>query len=268
MSERDAEPSDGDAEPSDEDARVSESAAGVGESAAGQSDRGAGLNDAEAAHGGMSGDAGSRIDAERQDGVPPRYGTAGHGSPRTPESPRTFTLQEFIGGAARAWLWFQLFGATTSLLIGLVVCAIDPTEFALLPMFLFVGALSGIPTSVGAAIVFSPFAYGLGRRLQHIGRDRVHVVAFTVFGLGAGVLTALLFGLGWGLVTGVAPWYFGLSVFTCAYAPASAVAVPLGWWGASRRALREDEERSAWAAVSFVSTTPDGVKPEDDDGSE
>ncbi|NNC13508.1 hypothetical protein HII28_16700 [Planctomonas sp. JC2975] len=218
-----------------------------------ETDEGAG--DPNPAHERIGGDSDPAIGADRQGDGRSGYGAPRYGSPRTPQLPRAFTLQEFVGGAARAVFWFQPLGAVTSLVIGLVVGAFDHAQFATIPMLLILSALCGIPVSVAAGVVFSPFAYRLGRRLEHVGRDRAHVIAFTLLGLVVGVITAVLFGLGWSLVTGVTSWSstFGLSLYVCAYAPASAVTVPLGWWGASRLALRADEERAAWAAVSFVS---------------
>ena len=163
-----------------------------------------------------------------------RYGNS---SPRTAEHPRAFTTFEFITGVFWAVLWFQPMAAVVALVVGLISS----------PMFAFAfvigGGFVGLPVSVAAALVGAPFAGLLGRALKADSRDRVHVVAFTAFGVAIGLATAAVVGLvlGGSLLAGL---MFAPFALPCG------VAVPLGWWKTSRSALAADAHRAGGTAES------------------
>jgi hypothetical protein len=149
-------------------------------------------------------------------------------SPRTPELPRAFTSGEFWRGAYRAWVWFAPFAFAISLVTGMILSLPGTLGFMIL------AALFGAPTSVAALFLGSPCAYLLGHTLRRCGRDGVHLTAFSIYGLIVGFATIAAF---------QAVFLPGQWAILIPYAIAAGVAVPLGWWKTSRRALADDAAR-------------------------
>lgn len=144
-------------------------------------------------------------------------------SPCTAEHPRAFTSHEFTTGVFFAVLWFQPMGATITLVIGLF--ASPTTAFTMMLIAGFVG----LPVSIAAALVGAPLASRIGRALSAEGRDRVHLGVFSAYGVAVGLFTMDVAGLVlWGNAVA--------ALMLLPYALAAGVAVPLGWWNASRRA--------------------------------
>lgn len=171
-------------------------------------------------------------------------------SPRTAEQPMAFNFGEFKSGAFRAWGWFLLFS--------LPALALAPFAPALSADFSWAQALIGVfylipigfpfvvlPSSIGALLVWSPFAYLLGLALRRKASVSVHVVAFAIFGIGTGVATAVIASVALNLP---APMMIGFVV-------ASGIAVPLAWYRTARRALENDE--IAAASVDAVPALPE-----------
>lgn len=151
-------------------------------------------------------------------------------SPRTPHKPMAFTAGEFTRGALYAWLWFLLI-----------------STLAFVP---FLGLASWIaliftgPWSVGALLLGSPLAFGLGRVLQHNPSMPLHAVIFTGFGALLGISTTAL--------AAFAPWSnlhessdAGFILFYATVSLSASIAVPLGWRQTAHRALRRDQTNPA-----------------------
>ena len=161
--------------------------------------------------------------------VADRYGVA---SPRTAQHPRAFTGHEFITGVFWAVLWFQPMGAAITLVIGLIATPVMALGYTVAAGFV------GLPVSIAAALVGSPGAFVFGRALSAESRDRIHLVVFAAYGVAVGLVTVVASGL----VVGGSPSAVWL---LAPYALAAGVAVPLGWWKASRGALAAEAEQVA-----------------------
>lgn len=181
-------------------------------------------------------------------------------SPRTDAAPMAFTAREFLRGAISAWGWFIVFSTVAHI-------PLAGYYFWLVLFFI-------VPWSLGALLVGSPLAYGLGWGMRGIPSVPVHAAMFALFGAVVAITTTALAVLLPGLSLG------GLSVANYAFSitavcVASAVAVPLGWWQSARRALRRDREELRAGTpggpepIPFRTERPgpsEGVAPHDSDG--
>jgi len=175
-----------------------------------------------------------------------RYGIA---SPRTTKSPLAFRFGEFAAGSFRAWGWFLLFSLPALAFAPLAAAAFGgdtvgwQQALAWAPLYIMVGfPLVLLPSSIGALVVWSPFAYLLGFLLRRVGDTRVHLAAFIAFGAGVGAATAAIASV---VLDFPASQMFGFVI-------AAGAAVPLGWRRTARLALAND----AAAEASFRKTTP------------
>ncbi len=157
-------------------------------------------------------------------------------SPRTDAAPMAFTAGEFIRGALYAWLWFLLLSTLTFVPIA------GPMSWIAL---VYTG-----PWSVGALILGSPLAYGLGRLLERSPSVLLHAALFTLFGALVGIVTtAFAVSAPWsGLHGSLNPGY---TIFIVAVCVSAAIAVPLGWWQTATRALRRDQHNSAGSGAKY-----------------
>lgn len=162
-----------------------------------------------------------------------RYGTS---TPRTAEHPRAFTTFEFITGVFWALLWFQPMGAAITLVMSSISVPHD-----MVGAYLVGGAFVGFPVSIAAALVGAPLACVIGRALSRDPRDRLHLMAFSAYGIAVGLFVADVAGL----LLGGTPY---AALLLLPYACAAGVAVPLGWWKTSRAALAADPSTSGQAS--------------------
>ena len=164
-----------------------------------------------------------------------------HVSPRTDAAPMAFTAGEFIRGAIYAWLWFLLFSTLAIVPIGGVMS--------------WIALIYTVPWSVGALILGSPLAYGLGLFLQHNPSIPSHAASFTAFAALIGIVTTSLAAFApWsGLQGSLNAGYTSLIVAVCVSAT---IAVPLGWWQTARRALRHDQNAQHDPARNLLRASP------------
>lgn len=148
-------------------------------------------------------------------------------SPRNDQKPMAFTTWEFIRGAIVAWGGF--------LVLSTIAFAPFMGFYALFALFYTV------PWAVGALIVGSPLAYGLGWVLQRSPSMLLHASLFTLLGAWIGVVTtAIALSPAWSTMLGSSG--SGLTFPVVAVCASAAIAVPLGWWLTARCALRFDRD--------------------------
>lgn len=160
-----------------------------------------------------------------------------HVSPRTAEHAMAFTWGEVGNGALFAWTWFLLLFIPATMGVAIMLSQWDGLRaVAAAPFLLVIGGLIAVPVSLVVTAVGLPIAYGLAMLLRRVRADALHLAVFAVFGAT----------IGGAAVAGVATVFGFLSVgFVSAYTIASAVAVAVGWWKASRRALASDADAGA-----------------------
>jgi hypothetical protein len=167
-----------------------------------------------------------------------RYGTA---SPRTSEQPMAFQFGEFARGALIAWGWFLLL-SLPALVIAAVISAWETASGAYdgwlntigLTIFFWViyGGFFVLAWSIGALLLGAPLAYLLGFLLRGVAGIRIHLAAFTLFGIGLGIAVACTTPL----PTEILPWPNTTTPFVLA----AGIAIPVGWHRTARRALAND----------------------------
>ena len=141
-----------------------------------------------------------------------------------------FTMREFLRGAISAWGWFIVFSTAAHLPIA--------------GFYFWLVLYCTVPWSLGALLVGSLIAYGLGWSLRGIPSVPVHVAMFTLLGAVVGIATTALAVLPPGsALTGLNAEDYRFSIVVVC--TASTIAVPLGWWQTARRALRLDREEIA-----------------------
>ncbi|MGF2947974.1 hypothetical protein [Microbacterium alcoholitolerans] len=159
---------------------------------------------------------------------------------RTPEHPMAFTSVEFWLGAWTAWGLFLAF------LPALIIISSLPELFTPSAGFIVVAIIYGLViggfVSLVAMLVFSPLAWLLGYCLRRTADRWIHVLAFTTLGAAVGFVTFAA----WTLLAYAQITDALISWPNWSYAAGSAVAVALGWWRASRRALERDDLRSEY----------------------
>ncbi|WP_156401868.1 hypothetical protein [Agromyces sp. Soil535] len=179
-------------------------------------------------------------------------------SPRSAARPMAFTFGEFARGALGAWGWFLLM-SILGLAIAPVISAwetgitwgyddwLDDIGFTIF-MWVIYGGMFVLAWSMGALFLGAPLAYLLGFLLRTVPGIRIHLVAFTLFGIGVGIAVA------WTtpFPSGLLPWPTTATPFLLA----AGIAIPLGWHRTARRALEDDA-----AATRSVCIAP--ALPED-----
>ncbi|GAA4482545.1 hypothetical protein [Microbacterium panaciterrae] len=177
---------------------------------------------------------------------------------RTAEEPMTFRRSELIRGGF--WTWVTFVALMEALLaVGVVIgastaagphgssAAQDGGAFGAawqssisLGLYgMFLAALIGGTVSGLVALVATPLAGVLGRRLRHVRATAIHVAAYAI--LGAVVGTAISLAIG-SLSSGTAS-----ALLAGIAAPLTAVAAATGWWITAHQALREDARvAAAW----------------------
>lgn len=159
---------------------------------------------------------------------------------RTAARPMAFTSDELLRGGITVWIIFMtLLCGAEAVHMGILLTApgagsdvpvVVAAPFAVLAIMMIAGFVSAIVAPVGLLLVVP-----VARAMSRVRARSLHVAVYTAIGGGIGWLYVAAFG-GGQLPLPLTAWNY----FIMIPAISAAVAVPLGWWWTSRRALRID----------------------------